>query len=74
MKGEDVSTGAGHAWVCDGYQESYFCETGNTWLTLHMNWGEWDGMYNGYFGYYYHFYFGEYTLSSNVGMVYGIKP
>ncbi len=31
--------GNGHAWVCDGYQETDY---------FHMNWG-WGGSYNGYF-------------------------
>ncbi len=30
--------GGGHAWNCDGYQDTYF----------HMNWG-WDGAYNGFY-------------------------
>jgi len=35
----DDSIGAGHTWVCDGYDSN-----GN----LHMNWG-WGGAYDGYF-------------------------
>jgi len=34
-----TSAGAGHAWVCDGYQGTN---------SFHMNWG-WSGYYNGYF-------------------------
>ncbi|RYD58593.1 MAG: T9SS type A sorting domain-containing protein [Sphingobacteriales bacterium] len=37
--GTDPSAGAGHAWVCDGYDATQ---------NFHMNWG-WGGMYNGYF-------------------------
>ena len=38
-RGEDASQG-GHAWICDGYDDS------NT--SFHMNWG-WDGSDNGYY-------------------------
>ena len=36
--GTDISAGAGHAWVLDGYTGNYF----------HMNWG-WSGYYDGNF-------------------------
>lgn len=47
----------GHAWVADGYQDSYFCTFddnghitgGYGYLFFHMNWG-WGGAYNGWFG------------------------
>lgn len=45
----------GHMWVCDGYRETsyYFADcTGGTFYPLfHMNWGWWNGEYNGYFAY-----------------------
>ncbi len=40
----------GHAWVCDGYKSTRFCESGNTYLLLHMNWG-WNGNSDGWFAY-----------------------
>lgn len=40
----------GHAWVCDGYRSTHFCNTGNTYLHLYMNWG-WNGSLNGWFAY-----------------------
>jgi hypothetical protein len=38
----------GHAWICDGFQQSFFCESLNTLVILHMNWG-WYGNYDGYY-------------------------
>lgn len=38
-----------HAWVGDGFMESYDCITGYGWLSYHMNWG-WNGIYNGWYG------------------------
>ena len=35
----DISSGGGHAWVCDGYDENDM---------FHMNWG-WEGLDNGWF-------------------------
>jgi hypothetical protein len=40
----------GHAWVCDGYVKSTYCN-GTGYLVLHMNWGWEDLQYNGYYGY-----------------------
>lgn len=48
----------GHAWVADGYQDSYFCifddqgqiTGGYGYLFFHMNWG-WSGQQNGFFGF-----------------------
>ncbi len=37
--GDDVGSGGGHSWVCDGYDASN---------NFHMNWG-WGGNSNGYF-------------------------
>jgi len=37
--GDDPSSGEGHTWVCDGYDQNDF---------FHMNWG-WGGFDNGYF-------------------------
>lgn len=40
----------GHAWVCDGYVKSTYCN-GTSYLVLHMNWGWKKTWYNGYYGY-----------------------
>lgn len=40
----------GHAWVCDGYVKSTYCN-GTSYLVLHMNWGWKNTWYNGYYGY-----------------------
>jgi hypothetical protein len=40
----------GHAWVCDGYRSTFYCETGTSYLHLYMNSG-WDGNLNGWFAY-----------------------
>ncbi len=62
-EGIDVSAGAGHAWVCDGYQaDSLF----------HMNWG-WNGSYNGYFALS-SLNVAGYNLNSHEGALIGIKP
>ena len=42
--------GSGHAWVADGYREDFYCDTGASYLSLHMTWG-WDGSYNGWFSF-----------------------
>jgi hypothetical protein len=41
-------SGDGHAWVCDGYIQSYM--DGNGYLQYHMNWG-WNGSYNAWYSY-----------------------
>lgn len=64
--------GGGHAWVCDGYQESEYvgwCKT----LYLHMNWGWEDRSYNGWFAYNAINPAG-YDFNYKVGCVIGIKP
>lgn len=38
-----------HAWVCDGFMESYDCVSGYGWLSFSMNWG-WNGSFNGFYG------------------------
>jgi hypothetical protein len=40
----------GHSWICDGFQSSFFCETGMTLLIFHMNWG-WGGLADGWYGF-----------------------
>lgn len=62
----------GHAWVCDGYNEYFFCDIGVTYLYLHMNWG-WDGQSNGLYA------FNNFNPSGSSfnyerGMVYNIRP
>lgn len=57
----NVPTGTGHAWVCDGYQQSQmsYCLdgalSGTTYLYFHMNWG-WQELWttsnhNGWYAY-----------------------
>ncbi len=70
----------GHAWVCDGYAHLYTCETGNTWLSFHMNWGWYHGECNGYFGWNSFdptrtiYEEKSYLFSTDLKMVTGIKP
>ncbi len=40
----------GHAWVCDGYVSSTYCN-GTSYLVFHMNWGWKYGDWNGYYGF-----------------------
>lgn len=59
MRGEDLSAG-GHAWVCDGYQQTKYIDIHNPDtnyeyetatcgpLFFHMNWG-WNGSANGWY-------------------------
>ena len=53
----------GHAWVCDGYDNSD---------NLHINWG-WGGSYNGYFSAI-AMNPGTYNFSESNSMICGIKP
>ncbi len=62
----------GHAWVCDGYNSSFYCETGTSYLYLHMNWG-WDGTFNGMFAFN-NWNPGGFTFNYQPGMVYNIAP
>ncbi|GAB1463977.1 C10 family peptidase [Pedobacter sp.] len=50
FKGAPGANQSGHAWVCDGFVESTYCDTGSTLLALTMNWG-WGGDYNGNYGF-----------------------
>lgn len=45
--GTEYGTGEGHAWVCDGYQNTFYndCITSGQSSLLHMNWG-WNEFYN----------------------------
>lgn len=40
----------GHAWVCEGYRSTFYCEIGVQTTHYYMNWG-WGGTYNGYYAY-----------------------
>lgn len=44
--GSEYGTGEAHAWVCDGYQNTYYndCTTSGQSSLLHMNWG-WNEAY-----------------------------
>ena len=75
----------GHMWVCDGFRRSFICiydGNGNLiggagYLYLHMNWGWYDGVANGWFA------FNNFnptvrgtthTYNYKTKMVYNIKP
>ncbi len=60
----------GHAWVCDGYRESFYCETGTTHLFLNMNWG-WGGTDNGYYAFN-NFNPGSHTFNDSRRMIYNL--
>ncbi len=62
----------GHAWVCDGYRSTTYCETGSTYTYIHMNWG-WDGLHNSYYAYN-NWNPGDFTFNENRKMVYNIRP
>jgi hypothetical protein len=66
------ATAGGHAWVCDGYVRSRYCN-GASYLVLHMNWGEIDGEFNGYFNYD-NWYFNIYELNYDRKMITYIIP
>ena len=52
------STDTGHAWICDGYENSDY---------FHFNWG-WGGYQDGYF------YLGSVNYNSNQGAVINLSP
>jgi len=64
----------GHAWVCDGYMSSFQCDTGASYLLLHMNWG-WT-QFSGTNGWYYYNRWnpGTYDFKYNKRMIYNIIP
>jgi Peptidase C10 family/Spi protease inhibitor len=62
----------GHAWVCDGYNEYFFCDVGVGYLYLHMNWG-WNGQNNGLYSFN-NFNPPGFSYNDNRGMVYNIRP
>jgi len=62
----------GHAWVCDGYRSSFYCETGTGYLYLHMNWG-WGGTNNGYFAFN-NWNPGNFTFNYKPKVIYDIVP
>jgi len=76
--------GKGHAWVCDGYRRSYYCEynlagnfNGNYTVTtyLHMNWGWGNSSYNTWYIYGdWSSKDGEFNYNYDKKMVYNIKP
>ncbi len=66
----------GHAWVVDGYIENeiwdYACESGNVYVSLHMNWG-WGGAHDGWYSYS-NWNPGSYSYDYGKKMVHNIKP
>jgi len=85
LSGSNKSTGKGHAWVCDGFEEwiYYTCQpdpnTPGEWIenysgydaNLHMNWGS-SGNYDGWFGAY-NFNPGNYNFNYLTQMIINIK-
>lgn len=61
--GHDPNTGAGHAFVCDGYQGTNY---------FHFNWG-WSGYYDGFF-YLEKLYPGGSDFTSSQFCIYNITP
>ncbi|MBN2732561.1 MAG: C10 family peptidase, partial [Balneolaceae bacterium] len=63
---------SGHAWVADGYQHDFYCDTGVSYLSFYMNWG-WDGNYNGWYGFN-DFTPGNASFDYNSEVIVGIQP
>ncbi len=53
IAGQNGATGLGHMWVCDGFsQTTYYFDNCSGVVEspfFHMNWGYWNGTYNGYY-------------------------
>lgn len=47
--GQNNSAGYAHAWVCDGYIKASYCSGSSYPTVFHMNWGEVNGLYNGFY-------------------------
>jgi len=63
-----------HAWICDGYQGTRYCENGSEYVDfLSMNWGWINANFNGWFSAY-DFNPSGTSYNSNKTMVYDIKP
>jgi len=62
----------GHAWVGDGFRESFYCDSGVTYLYFHMNWG-WNGSNNGWYAFN-NFNPAGYTFNYKSGVVVNIRP
>ncbi len=62
----------GHAWVCEGYRSTFYCEIGVTTTHYYMNWG-WGGSYNGYYAYN-SWNPNGYNFKYNKRMLYNIRP
>jgi uncharacterized lipoprotein NlpE involved in copper resistance len=62
----------GHAWVTDGYKQSTYCETGTSYLYLHMNWG-WSGNEDGWYAYN-NWNPGDNSYNYEKEMIYNINP
>ncbi|UQA59812.1 C10 family peptidase [Polyangium aurulentum] len=65
-------TCSGHAWVVDGYKESFYCETQVYYNYLRNNWG-WGGNYDGWY-YDYKLNPGGKDYSYHNELIIGIKP
>ncbi|MGF1558117.1 MAG: C10 family peptidase, partial [Flavobacteriaceae bacterium] len=62
----------GHAWVCEGYRSTFYCDIGVQTTHYYMNWG-WGGTYNGYYAYN-SWKPNGYDFKYNRRMIYNIKP
>ncbi len=62
-EGDDINGGAGHTWVCDGYDDDN---------NLHMNWG-WSGQNDGYFAVG-NLDAGQYNFDDREAALIGIEP
>lgn len=66
----------GHMWVCDGYRRTtyYFDDCyGVGYLHFYMNWGSYDGQYNGWYSFD-DFTPGDLNFNNNKKMIYNITP
>lgn len=75
LSGDNGTTG--HMWVCDGYSETTFyyddCTGATVGPVFHMNWGWYNGSYNGYYSYN-NFNPAGTTYNNNKKMIYNIIP
>ncbi|NME66735.1 C10 family peptidase [Flammeovirga aprica] len=67
----------GHAWVCDGYKSFFSCDTGASYLYLHMNWSWNDSekyrLLNGWYSFN-NWNPGDDSYNHKREMIYNIKP
>ena len=75
LRGDDGGS-TGHMWVCDGYRSTTYhfddC-TGATFLHFYMNWGWYDGQFNGWYSFD-NFNPGNSNYNNDNEMIYNITP